>query len=97
MLIVTVQIAPHGDMRKLWTLRTMHVCNDKTGTEGHWNFTYKLFDDGDVVLKTGRVTDLERAEWNPWPVVAATLNDALEKLQASDDAAGEAEPTTQSD
>ncbi len=75
MLVVKVELWPHGQESQARTLGTIRIANDGTGTPRRGNYDYAMRGGRHRMMKTGRITDYARQAYNPWELVRRILQD----------------------
>lgn len=76
MLVIKVELWPHGDESRKKNLGIAHIANDGTGNLSRGNYWVKLFkwDTGKRVWKEGEFKDFPRIKLGPWDILYRALS-----------------------
>lgn len=79
MLIITVELVPHGNLSKKRLLARALIANDGTGDEQTGNYTFNLSKRGKPydVWRAGRIEGFPRKRLGPWDLLYRVLRAEL--------------------
>lgn len=72
MLVVKIELWPHGDEDKKETLGTAYIANDATGDRFTGNYLYRLLGKKKV-LSVGRIIGFKRLQKNAWNLLKLVI------------------------
>lgn len=73
MIVIKVELWPHGDRDKAEKLGQMYIANDGTGTPTRGNYWFKLFDKSGRIKRKGEVKDFARKRFGVWKLLELCL------------------------
>jgi hypothetical protein len=87
MLVVKIELWPHGDESRKVNLGTAHIINDGTGDRRVGNYIIKLFkwtnkNKEPGIWKAGKVIGFRRLVGGPWDLLLLGLGALLEPRKA---------------
>jgi len=77
MLVVKIELWPHGDRSQAQVLATGAVVNTGEGTPTRGEYRVTLFDKAQRVWKTGKVKDFPRKRLLAWDLLYRALKNML--------------------
>lgn len=77
MLVIKIELHPHGDPTRAKTLATGTIGNIGTGTWTRGNYIVNLYDAAGRLWKTGEVEDFPRTRLLAWDLLARSLFNIL--------------------
>jgi hypothetical protein len=80
MIVVKIELWPHGDELRRQQLGTAHIINNGEGTRTVGHYTVKLFKSGRScpgVWKAGSVRDFPRQALGPWDLLYRALDEIV--------------------
>ena len=74
MIVINVELWPHGDEKKKKSLGTMVIKNDGTGTNDRGNYEFSLRGKGGRPMASGGILDWPRNRFHVWQLIHRVLS-----------------------